>query len=235
MDTQVNESFNNQVAWLAPKNKVYCGTLSLGNRIGIALGIKSIGLLQYFTRLFKLLGIAMTPNVVHYLTVKEGSRFKRLHKIKTKEVKTKRIQERVTKQKDDEVIAKRERSRRDGTYKSGQNMMPTEEEEGGQQPPRKKTRKNLVCRACKESGHATERTKTCKFYVPRVVTARPVIATADTGAPDAAADIDAYDQMALVEEDESSDVEDITLEATLLNGAATASDSDGVDLPTGPI
>jgi hypothetical protein len=26
MDTQVNESFNNIAAWMAPKNKVYCGS-----------------------------------------------------------------------------------------------------------------------------------------------------------------------------------------------------------------
>jgi hypothetical protein len=33
MDTQCNESFNNMFSWLAPKNKVYCGTQSLRNRL----------------------------------------------------------------------------------------------------------------------------------------------------------------------------------------------------------
>jgi hypothetical protein len=51
MDTQVNESFNNTASWFAPKNKVYCGTMSLTNRIGMAIGINSLGLLGYFQRL----------------------------------------------------------------------------------------------------------------------------------------------------------------------------------------
>jgi hypothetical protein len=138
MDTQVNESFNNTVAWLAPKNKVYCGTLSLGNRIGIAVGIKSIGLVQYFTRLCKMMGINITPNMLHYLSFKDGSWFKRLNKIKTKEAKSNRIQQRIVKQKEDEVVAKKERSKRDGTYKTGQNMQPVEEEQGHQPPKKKK-------------------------------------------------------------------------------------------------
>ena len=29
MDTNVNEALNNIVSWLAPKNKTYCGTVSL--------------------------------------------------------------------------------------------------------------------------------------------------------------------------------------------------------------
>jgi hypothetical protein len=31
MDTQANESFNNTISWVAPKNKVYCGSSSLTN------------------------------------------------------------------------------------------------------------------------------------------------------------------------------------------------------------
>jgi hypothetical protein len=235
MDTQVNESFNNQVAWLAPKNKVYCGTSSLENRIGIALGIKSIGLLQYFTRLFKSLGINMTPNIVHYLSFKDGSRSKRLKKIKTKEAKTVRMQSRVVKMKEDEVIAKRERSKRDGTYKTGQAMQPVEDD--GQQPPKKKSknRKDLVCRSCQQPGHATERARACTNYKCKAaaVVNEP---QPDTGDVDAAADVDAYDQLELVDDNESSDVEDVTLQATL--NVATTCDSDGDDLygsPTGPI
>ena len=46
MDTQSNESFNNMVSWLAPKNKFYCGSMSLANQLGIAVGINSIGLVS---------------------------------------------------------------------------------------------------------------------------------------------------------------------------------------------
>ena len=35
MDTNPNEAFNNTVSWLAPKNRVLCGTHSLWNRVCI--------------------------------------------------------------------------------------------------------------------------------------------------------------------------------------------------------
>ena len=88
MDTQINESFNNTASWLAPKNKVYCGSGSLGNWISIAIHINSMGTLAYFSRLFKKLGIVMTTNVNHYLTFKDNNHTKRLTKRKTKDTKT---------------------------------------------------------------------------------------------------------------------------------------------------
>jgi hypothetical protein len=84
MDTQVNESLNNTISWLAPKNKCYGGPQSLRNRIAFAVGINSLGLHKYFTRLFHALGIRMTANVVHFLSVKERNRKKRIQKRTTK-------------------------------------------------------------------------------------------------------------------------------------------------------
>jgi hypothetical protein len=40
-DTQINESYNNTASWFAPKNKVYCGSQSLKNRLSVAIGINS--------------------------------------------------------------------------------------------------------------------------------------------------------------------------------------------------
>jgi hypothetical protein len=48
MDTQYNESINNTISWLAPKNKCYGGSQSLRNRISIAVGIVRLGLNKYF-------------------------------------------------------------------------------------------------------------------------------------------------------------------------------------------
>jgi hypothetical protein len=42
MDTNINESFNNTATWFAPKNKVYCGSVSLSVRLSFAVG-KSTG------------------------------------------------------------------------------------------------------------------------------------------------------------------------------------------------
>jgi hypothetical protein len=144
---------------MAPKNKVYCGSCSLSNWIGIAVGIKLLGLNEYFKRLFIKLGIHMTPNVVHYLKVKDRSWHKRLAKIKTNDFKKARLQARFTKQKEDEVVAKRERSKQDGTYKPGQNVL-LDKADGGdeeQQRPKKIHRKDIVCKACGLKGHATSK------------------------------------------------------------------------------
>jgi len=68
MNTQCNESFNNVVAWIAPKNKVYSKSNSLKHRIAFALGVNALGVLAFYLQLFVLLGIHMTPSVLHYLT-----------------------------------------------------------------------------------------------------------------------------------------------------------------------
>jgi hypothetical protein len=87
MDTQVNESMNNTISWLAPKNKCYGGSQSLSNQISIAVGITSLGIHKYFTRIFHSLGITMTPNIEHFLGIRERTRQKRIAATKYKEQK----------------------------------------------------------------------------------------------------------------------------------------------------
>jgi hypothetical protein len=119
MDTQVNESFNNTASWFAPKNKVYCATSSLTNRLSMAIGINTLGIEEYFRRLFIKLGITMTNNVKYFLETKERSRAKRLAKAKTKEQKVTRLKRKHEQLVSDTAIARKERSKRDGTYQSG--------------------------------------------------------------------------------------------------------------------
>jgi hypothetical protein len=126
MDTQVNESFNNTASWFAPKNKVYCGSCSLTNRLSIALGINSVGLVEYFRRLYKRLGINLTKNVLHCLQMKERTRSNRLNKIKTKEKKKERVKRKRDDLVKDEAVARKERAKREGVYKSGINMQEDE-------------------------------------------------------------------------------------------------------------
>jgi hypothetical protein len=162
MDTQVNESFNNTVAWLAPKNKVYCGSRSLENRVGIALGIKSLGLGPYFKRLYGVLGITLTDNVIHILDRKQSARTKRLAKSRTTAAKKDKLKRKFQKLDDAETQAKVDRSKRDGTYKSGQNMQGEEE----QQPKAaKKSRKDATCASCRLKGHSTKQSKASLHYV----------------------------------------------------------------------
>jgi hypothetical protein len=98
----------------------------------------------YFRRLFKVLGIVMTPNIVHYLGAKDNNRNTRLEKIKSKETKKNKMKRKFKKLQEWETIARHERSKRDGTYKSGQNMKGDDEEEQ-QKPAAKKSRKDAVC------------------------------------------------------------------------------------------
>ena len=87
MDTNVNESFNDTFSWLAPKNKVYCGTQSLQNRLSMGIGIQGLGLLEYFRRLFKKLGVIVTPNILHYLSIRQSKQAMRIEKVKLSETK----------------------------------------------------------------------------------------------------------------------------------------------------
>jgi len=111
MDTNCCEAFNNFMTWFAPKNKVYSGSRSLWNRVGLCIGISSIGYLQYFQRLFKKMGIAMTPNVLNFLDVKNRSRSKRLLLAKEKKSKKQRNKRKYDKLVEYTTIARKERAK----------------------------------------------------------------------------------------------------------------------------
>jgi hypothetical protein len=229
MDTQSIESFNNTVSWFAPKNKVYCASGSLTNRISLAIRINTLGFPEFFKRLFKLLGIQMTANVLHFLEVKEKTRTKRLDKIKTKEHKKLRMANKFEQLRQDEIIAKRERSKRDGTYKSGLNM-----DEGGvdgyteedllQQHARKRNRaannKNATCQHCGKKGHTTTRSSKCCLHKANPAT---VAAAAVAQIPAEALDYYGYDEMPL-QEDPPSDIDLGVLEAINNNDASDDDD-----------
>jgi hypothetical protein len=177
MDTQVNESFNNTASWFAPKNKVYCGTSSLTNRISMALGINTLGLLEYYKRLFRKLGIVMTRNVFHHFMMKDRTRNGRLEKLKTKEKKKERLKSRHEALKKDEATARQEKRKREGTYKSGINMQGVdgytqdEIDEANRSSTSNKRRKPVaICPHCGMKGHATKRSTKCLQHTGRAAT-----------------------------------------------------------------
>lgn len=90
MDANCNESFNNVIAWLAPKNEVHCGTVSLRNRLAIAIGVVSIGLKPFHSRLLGRLGITIDDSISYYLDNKEMHRRRRTQKMKTRAAKVAR-------------------------------------------------------------------------------------------------------------------------------------------------
>lgn len=174
MDTQVNESFNQSVSWFAPKNKVYCSSMSLTNRISMALGVNTLGLSEYFKRLYIALGIPMPDDVMHYITFKDRSRLKALEKCKTKDQKKNRLKRKFLALTTDEAKANKERATRASTYKSGMNMAAgtvdgyTEEEllkaAASSDNLPKIPRKTVICRHCGRTGHSTTRSKQCLHH-----------------------------------------------------------------------
>jgi len=66
-DMLVNESLNNTVSWVAPKNKTCSASQSLDNQISVAVGVNGLGMCSYFCCLFQQLHIQMTDDVRHCL------------------------------------------------------------------------------------------------------------------------------------------------------------------------
>jgi hypothetical protein len=164
LDTNMNEAFNQICTWFLPKNKVFAGSGSLENRIAFAVGINSVGIDVFFTMLFAKLGIAVTDNVAHFLQHKERRRATRLAGIRTKTAKLNKNKKKYMKLAANTVIAKREKAKREGAYRTGMNMEDDEDMEGVVQRPPAKKRKSiatLFCEFCGKKGHATKRSGKC--------------------------------------------------------------------------
>jgi predicted small secreted protein len=230
MDTQVNESFNNTASWFAPKNKVYCGSSSLTNRLSIALGINSLGLKEYFKRLFKRLGIRCSSNVLHSLQTRDRSRNYRLKTVKTTDKKKDRIKRKHLQLVEDEAVAVKERNKRTAVYQSGIYMA----DEDNDQPPgpapqkrKKNNPKNLVCPRCGLQGHSTTRSRKCLHYTGPRHTQVLRNNDAEEEELDPADDTDIMDHQILRHDPNQIDTEE-DIEA--MNAFLTGRDSDANDV-----
>jgi hypothetical protein len=178
MDTQVNESFNNTLSWIAPKNKVYCGSASLSNRFCMAIGIHSISITRFWTRVFKVFAITVTPGIVHFLTAKDsktevgrlpGPRQQRRRKNACRKGLTRRKRRKP-------LQGWKEQSSREGTYRRGMNMDEfgangyTEDEirayalahpKKGSKKRKASEQVDIKCKHCGLMGHSTTRSRQC--------------------------------------------------------------------------
>ena len=66
-DAQKNESMNNVIAYVAPKNKTMSHTMSLNNRISCIVGISIFGFKTYCEQVFNLMDIKTTPTLTDFL------------------------------------------------------------------------------------------------------------------------------------------------------------------------
>ena len=180
MDTLVNESLNNSIAWLAPKNKTYSMSHSLLNRISVAIAINALGIYGFFQRLFQLLHIDMTPDVAHYLKQVDAPRTYRINKSQETKQKRRRQEKFHDKLMEHTEKAKKERCKREGAvYQPGIGMAKAQ-----QQMPVDTT---IRCSSCRQLGHKTAGNKLCRNFKPRK-RKQKATASATTDTADAADD-----------------------------------------------
>jgi hypothetical protein len=156
--TQKNESTNNTVAWFAQKNKSLSGSVSLSNRIYLAVGIASVGYEPYVSELLSRMGIEMTEGMSKHLNSlwSHKKRVAALHKKKS--FKLERHKKKKAKMESEMKLAEKKR-RRDGFYKPGEGFnlcIPIVD-------PQQK-----LCRAgCGGTDHLTKQSAKCRFNLKR--------------------------------------------------------------------
>ena len=69
-DTQKNESLNNMIAYVAPKNKTVVHSMSLNNRISCVVGISIFGFKTYWKQVFDLMEIQTTQTSKQFFQAK---------------------------------------------------------------------------------------------------------------------------------------------------------------------
>jgi hypothetical protein len=108
----------------------------------------------------------MTPNVLHFLGVKDKNRTIRIDMCKTKDHKKKRNKNIFNKLRKEELVKTKEHKRKEGTYRTGMNM---DDDEDLQPPAGKKkartTNPQAVCKHCGlQGGHSRITNKKCLHY-----------------------------------------------------------------------
>lgn len=92
-DTKVNESLNMTIQWFAPKIKTLCGSVSLSNRLNIAIGVHLLGFDVFFKRLLEKMGVPISLATNDYLDKQAKKRATAAVERKKVEVKRKRKEE----------------------------------------------------------------------------------------------------------------------------------------------
>ena len=115
-DTQLNESLNNAIAKVAPKNRTYCKSLSLSARVHIVIGIQNYGYKKYWNTLVtKKLGIEMSESFRNFLQKREKDLNR--HKSYQKELRVKRMRiENYLKKMNAEIAKQLKDKQRGATY-----------------------------------------------------------------------------------------------------------------------
>lgn len=152
-DTQANESMNNAVSWLAPKNKTYCGSISLLNRVSVALCVNLLGYDVFMEKLFSTLGLVMNPSTWYSIKIQQQHRLDRLLYSKTSKCKIERNARVYKKLKEYFDRLNRDHAKK-MKYQAGLAM-------------RKEKANRVGCKHCGGTDHKMVTSKKCANYVPR--------------------------------------------------------------------
>ena len=137
-DTNPNESMNNLVAWIAPKNKCFSGSGSLITRVSVAVCIQSKGFSAFFTTLLERLGITPSPGTEYWLQQHDKKREDKKAKAKLTTTKKRRRSRHYVNVKEKTAKAREDIRKGLGYYKNA-GLDPEEIEERKQKRAKKST------------------------------------------------------------------------------------------------
>ena len=164
--SQKNEGMNTSVGKYARKGRTYCTTMSLTNRVMIALGTQNLGYYCFWSRVFESLNMDMSPNLKHHLMQKDNKREKKQKYEATPERKKKRARHQYDKMKT-ELQKQIKDNERGATYGAGTALevatnLPVFVVEEFEQEKKLKTQKCPLV-GCFGRCHTSSRSKLC-FY-----------------------------------------------------------------------
>jgi len=168
-NSQKNESLNTKTAAVAPKNKTFCKTMSLSDRIAFVVIVDSIGydagIAQILSKLAGGRPVVVPTELQLWMRRKDADarRKKNYQSLpRTKKMRAVKIQEKIKQSIADDLKAKK----RGLDYGPG---IAVAQEEAAAAPATAKgdTSKTTtpVCNQCGEAGHARITNKKCRFYV----------------------------------------------------------------------
>jgi hypothetical protein len=155
------ESLNGNITKYVPKNKHYCCTLSNKGRTHTAVGVDSVGYVQFYRRLFVILGVEELPTTTECHTDLDTGRIRKAAWDKTTERKRRRAEANTEKCLEGRQLTKRDNIK-NFAYRRGMAGPQVDDPEEEDQTKRVATAPS-ICAYCDKKGHKTTKSKKCLF------------------------------------------------------------------------
>jgi len=161
-NTNVNESLNQTILWFAPKNRTYCGSNSLRNRVGMAVSIHLVGYETFYVDLCRKLGLHVDARFQYCLNQAQCDRLKHLQYTMAAPYKEKRRAFYFEKMKG-YFAALKEDEKQGKQYAPGVGFA-----DSTQGQPKEIGDTIVRCKRCGGIAHKTANSKMCKFHRSRL-------------------------------------------------------------------